>query len=161
MGINTKTVAGRRQLKFTSLDDVLADAERCLTQGYRPIGNWSAGQIFAHIAKVMNGSIDGLPFTVPWPIRMLLKLMRNKFITGPMTPGFQLPSSATVLIADPLVSPEQGLNDLRQAVHRLKSTTHRAASPAFGVMTREDSDRLQINHAAMHLSFLVPPASAS
>ena len=161
MGINTKTVAGRRQLKFHTLDEILADAERCAADNYRPIGNWSAGQIFSHLAKVMHGQIDGLPFTVPWPIRMMLKLFRRKFLAGPMPPGFQLPSSAAAIMADPAVSTADGLDDLRKAVARLKSTTHRAPSPAFGKMTRDESDRLQCNHAELHLSFLVPPGSAS
>ncbi|MBL8830453.1 MAG: DUF1569 domain-containing protein [Planctomycetaceae bacterium] len=156
MSVNTSKVTGRRQLKFQSLDEVLADAERCAGEGYRPLGNWSAGQIFAHIARAMHGSIDGMPFQVPWLIRCVLTLFRKRYINGPISPGVTLPSTAKSLIAEPSVSTEQGLADLRQAIARLKQTAARAPSPAFGVMSREDSDRLHMTHAAMHLSFLIP-----
>ncbi len=159
MSVNTRKVTGRRQLKFQSLDEVLADAERCANEDYEPLGNWSAGQIFAHIARAMHGSIDGMTFQVPWPIRILLKLFRKRYINGPMSPGVTLPSTAKSLIAEPTVTAEQGLADLREAIARLKQSATRAPSPAFGPMSREDSDRLHMTHAAMHLSFLTPPTS--
>lgn len=159
MSVKTATVAGRRQLKFNSLDDILADAERCASENYRPLGNWSAAQIFEHLARVMNGTIDGLPFTVPWIVRMVLKLFKRRFINGPMSPGFTLPTKAKSIVPEPIETTDQALNHLRQAIARLKQTDQRAPSPAFGVMTLEESDRLQMTHAEMHLSFLVPSQS--
>jgi hypothetical protein len=159
MSVKTANVAGRRQLKFNSLDDILADAERCASENYRPLGNWSAAQIFEHLARVMNGTIDGLPFTVPWLARMILPLFKRRFINGPISPGFNLPKSGEPLVAESTVTTEQALNHLRQAVARLKQTDQRAPSPVFGVMSLDDSDRLQMTHAEMHLSFLVPSQS--
>ena len=58
--IDTGKVAGRRELHFNSLDDILADVDRLASsREIRTLGNWSAGQIFEHVARVMDKSIDG------------------------------------------------------------------------------------------------------
>lgn len=158
MNVKTARVSGRRQLRFDSLDEIVRDADRCVAENYRTLGNWTAGQIFEHLARTMNGSIDGLPFRVPTPVRLILKLFKRRFLNGPMSPGFNLPKNARSLEAETNTTTTDGLEHLRRAVERLKQTEHRAASPAFGVLTREESDRLQMTHAAMHLSFLVPRA---
>lgn len=156
MSVKTGRVAGRRSLRFNTLDEIIVDAERCVAENYRTLGNWSAGQIFEHLALVMDGSIDGLPFRVPAPVRFVLKFFKRRFIEGPMSPGFNLPKSGASLEPPATTTTEAGLEHLRQAVARSKATTVRAPSPALGVLTREESDRLQMTHAAMHLSFLVP-----
>lgn len=43
MAINTARVTGRRQLRFESLDAVLADAEYLASVPTRQLGNWSLG----------------------------------------------------------------------------------------------------------------------
>lgn len=159
MTVDTKKVTRRRSLKFATLDDVLADAQRCMADGYQPVGNWTSGQIFSHLARGMNMSIDGGPLRPPWYIRLMGRLMKKQFIRGPMPPGFQLPEKAAEhLVAPNSVNAEQALDELRKAVARLKTTTERAPSPFLGRLTREESDRLHITHCELHLSFLVPPS---
>ena len=66
MPVNTAKVQGRRQLDYGSFEELLADADRLSSGELKTLGNWSAGQIFRHLALVMNGSIDGLSVTFPF-----------------------------------------------------------------------------------------------
>ncbi len=45
MPVKTTKVAGRRELNFTSLDEVLADADRLSSGRVKVLGNWSPGQV--------------------------------------------------------------------------------------------------------------------
>ncbi len=65
MPVETAKAAGRRTLKFNTLDDILADVERLNAGNVRVLGNWSKGQILKHLAILMNGCIDGIPFKAP------------------------------------------------------------------------------------------------
>lgn len=157
MTVDTKHVTGRRTLVFGSVEEILADAETCLREGYRPIGNWSMGQIFSHIAKTMHGSIDGMKWTVPWYVRWIAPLFKRVFLKGPMPAGYQLSQAGRAqLVAEGGVSDEQGLAELRDAVRRLQTSEKFAPSPVLGELTREETHQLHRVHAAMHLSFLVP-----
>jgi hypothetical protein len=158
MPINTGKVNDRRKITYTSLQDVLADAER-LSQGQiKTLGNWSPGQIFVHLARTMNDSIDGSSMKVPWFIRLLAGRLKKKVLSGPMSAGFKLPADAARWLVPGPTSTEEGLAALRASIARQQTESKRAPSPAFGSMTREEWDRLHLNHAALHMSFLVPNA---
>jgi hypothetical protein len=89
MPTNTAKVEGRRTVNYTSLQEVLADAERLSSGDVKTLGNWSAGQIYRHLARAFNGSIDGLTATFPWHIRLMAGLFKKKLIAGAMPPGAQ------------------------------------------------------------------------
>ncbi len=57
--INTKSVKGRRSLRFEQLADILSDAEEIASGEITPLGNWTAGQVFSHCAQTMNCFLDG------------------------------------------------------------------------------------------------------
>jgi len=60
MAVNTGKVTGRRAVAYESLDDVLVDAERLVAAPkVKMLGNWSLGQMLAHLAGGMHMSIDG------------------------------------------------------------------------------------------------------
>ena len=65
MTIDTTKVANRRQVRYNSLDDVLADAEHLVqleAEGkLRPLGNMTLGQALGHLALWMHASVDGIP----------------------------------------------------------------------------------------------------
>ncbi|MFI5459648.1 MAG: DUF1569 domain-containing protein [Isosphaerales bacterium] len=46
-------MAGRRELSFASLDEVMPDVERLLA-GHATVGQWSLGQICNHLATGFN-----------------------------------------------------------------------------------------------------------
>lgn len=156
MPVNTAKVEGRRTVHYASLQEVLADAERLSSGDAKTLGNWSAGQIYRHLARAFNGSIDGFKATFPWYIRLMAGLFKKKLIAGAMPPGIKLPPNfARTVIPEP-TSVEEGLAELRAAIARLEQEPHRAKSPVFGNLTKEEWDRIHLNHAQLHMSFLVP-----
>jgi hypothetical protein len=156
MAVNTAKVEGRRKLDYASLDEVLADADRLGSGPVRTLGNWSAGQIFRHLAIAYNGSIDGFTLTFPWYLRLMARLFKNKLMNGPMPAGYnQSSDNAKSVVPGPTTTAE-GLADLRAAVARLKREPHRAKHPMFGELDKEQWDKLHLKHANLHMSFLVP-----
>ncbi len=59
---HTKSVKGRRSLRFEQLADIVRDAEEISAGQITCLGNWSAGQVFSHCAQTMNCFLDGHDF---------------------------------------------------------------------------------------------------
>jgi hypothetical protein len=156
--IDTKNVAGRRQVRYDSLDDLLADAERLAQAPHRTLGNWSYGAILKHLAAALTMGIDGGVPPAPWPVRFFARtILKRRFLRGPMPPGFKLPRpAAAVLIPEATTSDEEGLVAIRAAVARWKNETRRQPHPAFGKLADWEWNRLQCRHAELHMSFVVP-----
>ena len=155
---NTSAVKDRRPVHFENLDDIVADAEMLVAaKQLRTLGNWTLGQALGHLAISMNGAIDGVPIK-PWFImRLLGRLMKKRFLRGPMPAGFKLPKAAEAkMVPPPQLSAAEGLEKLRSAVARLQREPTRSASPFLGNLTREEADRLQLRHSELHLSFFWP-----
>ncbi len=157
MSVNTKSVEGRRTLRFDSLDEVLADAEQLVVGEASMLGNWTLAQVLTHVAAGFNSSIDGSSFKTPFFFRLLAPLLRKKFIHKGLPSGFPIPREAEAQFL-PLDSAETqaALDQLRTAIKRLQSTKDRARHPLFGDLSRQDSDNFQLRHAEMHLSFAIP-----
>ena len=158
MPVNTAKVEGRRKLAYTSLEEVLADADRLSSGPVKVLGNWSAGQVFKHLALAYHGSIDGITITFPWPLRLMAGVFRKKLISGQMPAGYTLPSEGTKAMAPGPTSTEEGLADLHAAVARLERESHRAKHPMFGAIGKEEWHKIHLQHASLHMSFLVPLA---
>jgi len=156
MPVNTAKVEGRRQLDYASFEELLADADRLCSGPVKVLGNWSAGQIFRHLAIVFNQSIDGFTMTFPWYFRLMAKVFRKKLIAGPMPAGFKLPSEGAKALAPGPTSTAEGLADLHAAVTRLEQEPHRAKHPMFGDLDKEGWNKIHLKHASLHMSFLVP-----
>lgn len=156
MPVNTAKADGRRKLDYASLEEVLADADRLSSGPVRVLGNWSAGQIFKHLALAYNGSIDGFTMTFPWPLRMVARIFKKKLASGAMPPGYSLPSEGAKAMTPAPTTTEAGLADLHTAVARLRRETHRATHPMFGDLSKEEWDQIHRKHASLHMSFLVP-----
>src|SRR5215475_8579222 len=120
--INTTKVQGRRQLHFNSLEDIRADVEMLAANpNLRTLGNWSAGQIFQHLAVSLNSCMDGFGFTIPWFMRFMAKLFKSRILHSRMGPGFNLPKNAAEKLLPPPTSLESGLQNFRHALDRLKT----------------------------------------
>ena len=156
--IDTAKVAGRRELHFTSLEDILADVDRLASgREIRTLGNWSAGQIFEHVARVMDGSIDGFNNKLPGIVRFIFQYtMKPRVLRKPMAAGFQLPKKAGVELIAPPTSLEDGLAHIRGSIHRLQTDPKRVPSPFLGTLTKEEWTQLHCRHAELHFSFLIP-----
>jgi hypothetical protein len=156
MSVDTTKVQGRRNLNFTSLQEVLADADRLSSGPVKSLGNWSAGQVFRHLAIAFNGSIDGFTITFPWYLRLMARLFKKKLLSGAMPPGFRLSPENAEAVVPGATTTEEGLAELRAAVARLEREPRRAKSPVFGTISKEEWDQIHLKHASLHMSFLVP-----
>lgn len=153
--VESKTVTGRRKLQFSSYQDILDDVRLWAAQPHRKLGNWSLGQICEHLAKAMTYAVDGAPFKVAIWLRMFGRLVKNRIISRPMSPGFKLPKSAADYVPNPTADAE-GIAHLERAIERYQQATALHAHVLLGPMTRAEWDQLNFRHAEMHLSFIVP-----
>ena len=57
MAVDTAKVVARRELHFQSIQDILDDVEAVqAAPQIETLGNWSAGQIFKHLANTIDMS---------------------------------------------------------------------------------------------------------
>ncbi|GAB4136073.1 MAG: DUF1569 domain-containing protein [Planctomycetaceae bacterium] len=152
MPINTKKVHGRRNVRYESLDEFLNDAKRLAQSEVRTLGNWSQGQIYEHLARSLNSSIDGMGFSLAAPLRWMLTIfMKRKFLKKEIPAGFK----STDKFIPEKTSVEAGLASLENAIVRQQQETKRVPHPAFGNIGLEGWNDFHLRHAEMHMSFLV------
>ena len=159
MSVNTAKVQGRREVRLSTIDDILADIERLSHGKVSAIGNWSPGQILKHLSVPMMWCLDGAPVKGPWYIRLFGWFMKNRFLRNPMPPGIKLPNNIASHLVPGETNWEDGLQAIRTALARLKAEAQRYPSPFLGELTREQWDQLHCRHCELHLSFLVLEAS--
>lgn len=150
--------ATRRSLSYASLQEIIDDATR-LTEADAPTtGGWSKGQIFEHLARLMDRSLDGFDFGVAWPIRLIGKYyFKQRIFKHGMDPGFQLKGDSKKALGPDLVEDQAGLEHLKNVVHRLETESQRCASPVFGELTCDEWNLLHRRHAELHMSFIAEP----
>jgi hypothetical protein len=154
--VDTKTVRGRRELHFASLDEVVADAEKLVSSPTtRMLGNWLLGRLLTHLAMAMNRSIDGISLKAPWHMRLFGRFMKRRALERGLPAGFKLPKDTEVAAYPMVASPQEALAILRQAVGRLRNEKATALHPLFGRLTHEEWTQLHLRHAELHLSFAV------
>jgi hypothetical protein len=157
--VNTAKASGRRSVRYNSIEDLLADAERLAKSPHRTIGNWSLGMILKHISDAYKMGLDGAAFMAPWPLRWYLRtFMKQRFLQGPMPAGFKLPKRAASLLPSE-TSPADGLAALQKVTSRWKSESQRAIHPALGNLTPAEWDQLELRHAELHMSFVLPEST--
>lgn len=157
MAVNSKTITGRRAVRFDSLDALLADAERLAAlPRVKMLGNWPLGQLFTHLATAMNGSIDGISARAPVPIRLLGPLLKHRILQRGMTAGFRLPPEGEAVFFPPAASTADALAALQTAIARAKVEPMTAVHPVFGRLSHEEWTKLHLRHGELHLSFAVP-----
>ncbi len=153
----------RRALHFETLDEIVAEAERLDGVAYARVKKWSLGQNTEHVAKMMEGSLDGFGFRLPVVFRWVARLFKDRVLEGPMPAGIKGGASKKFrpFLASDDVTDGAGIERLRRAVHRLKTEPQREPSPLLGELTREEWDRFHRTHAELHLGHLVPDAEAA
>lgn len=155
--INTKHVTDRRRLSFSSMDDILADAEKLDGRPVRVTGNWSAGQIVEHVTFPITFSLDGIDLRAPWPIRVFGRVFKRRFLTKGLSPGIQNTGEFRKLLPDPGVTWDAALAELRREIGRIRAgarMTH--PSPVMGPMTHDEWVQFHCRHAELHFSFMMP-----
>ncbi len=161
MPVDTKT-AQRRPLRFATLSDVRAEVDRSAAAAragkLRTTGNWSAGQVFNHLAAWINYSYEGFPSDLkpPWFIKLILKFRKKSFLYGAMPVGVRIPGQPQGTKATEEATLEDGYSRLVKAIDRLERTPPTQASVIFGPLTHEEWKALNLRHAELHLGFLHP-----
>ena len=158
--VDTGKVAGRRMLRFESIDQAMAEVERLAETEragrLRRLGNWTPGQTLGHLAAWAEYGYTGSPLKVPFFIRWVLRLRKRKFLYGPMRAGVKIPGVEGGTLATDPVPLDEGLSRFRRAMERLKAEAPTAPSPVFGLLTHEESIAMNLRHAELHLGFLIP-----
>ncbi len=152
--------ADRRTLRFEQLEDIRNEAQRLVQPGTNQSGNWTAPQAIEHIARTIDWSVNGFPFSLPLHFRLLGRLIRNSSLKKTLPSGFKGPAHVRALAeADASITAEQALTNLDQALaqaQRPGSMKH--ASPAIGELTHDEWIALHCRHAELHFSFFHPQA---
>jgi len=153
----SKTV-GRRQVRYESLAEFMAEVELLAAGPVHTVGNWTYPQILQHLAATIGCSLDGFPFRAPWFVRHLIApFLKNRFITQTMRAGFNLPKSAHALLPSPEISLPESLVNLRRQVSRLGADERdRAPHPFLGRLAAQEWNSVHLRHAELHMSFVVP-----
>ena len=148
----------RRELTFKTLDEAVADAELLAAGEVRTTGGHTFAEILKHLAlthEMSSGKIEGPK--PPLLLRLLMPLMKKSILNGPVKPGFNLPKKGESFFWP------KGDYDVHEALAHLKESVAYynehgplPVHPVFGKATREQVDRLNCNHCAMHLSFVHP-----
>ena len=156
--VDSKHVKDRRVLRFNSLDEVLADVENLAAaerQGrLRYAGNWKLGQILGHLATWVGFAYDGVPVKPPLVVRWIMKPMKRRFLYKAMPAGVHIPKATGGTFGTEPLSLDEGLERLRSAYARLKSSPPDRPHPIFGTMTPDEWINGQLRHAELHLSFV-------
>lgn len=151
-----------RVLRFKSLADLeeeLARIEAAERDGrLSTTGNWTPGQILNHIAAWVDFGYEGYPDALPTPpmvVRLMLRLMRRRFLRKPMPVGVRIPKVQAGTVGTEVVSFDEGLARLRRAIGRLRTgEAPPFPSPAFGRFSNHEAVLATLRHAELHLGFL-------
>ena len=151
-------MSNRRELVFSSLDEVLSDVKKLDEGQVRYSGKNDFPNIVRHLA-ITNDLVVGelIPPKLPFVMRMMMPFMRSSILNGPVKPGFKLPSDMqTFFWPEESIETEAAIQRLSDSIDRYKSKGPLPVHPLFGKATRQQVDGLILKHAAMHLSFVHP-----
>jgi hypothetical protein len=160
--INTSKVTDRRKLRFNAPEDLWRDIDRVvageLSGKLRCTGNWTAGQTFGHLAAWTSFPYDGYPSTLrpPWFVKLILKGRKNKYLNDGLPAGVRIPKVEGGTVATEQLVLDEGLDRLRKAWDRLRTSPPAVPNPIFGPLSHQEWIQLNLRHAELHLSFLHP-----
>ena len=161
--MTTATKSGQvpyRKLRFNSIADLKSELDKIaeLDKSGRLLtsGNWTPGQIMAHLAAWIEYGYDGYPVkSPPWFIRWILRLRLEKMLESGLPRGVKIPGVPGGTVGADDMPTNQGIARLRKALQRLEAREEAAHdSPAFGKMSHDDRIRLNLRHAELHLGCL-------
>src|SRR5215207_5022801 len=118
---STSASLTRRKLRFNSIDEALAEADRLAAaerEGrLRHIGKWTLGQSLGHLATWANFAMDGYPQSdhPPLPVRLIARMLRNRILTKGMMPGMKIGRLPGGTLGTEPHSTEEGLSRFRAA----------------------------------------------
>jgi hypothetical protein len=158
--VDTAKVGGRRTLRFDSIDQALAEADRLVEAEragrLRRLGNWTLGQTLGHLACWVEFGFNGVPLKPPFFIRWIMRFRKRKFLTEPMQAGVKIPGVEGGTLATAAMPLDEAVGRWRRAMERLKVECPSLPNVIFGPLTHDEWIALNLRHAELHLSFFVP-----
>lgn len=157
--VETKHVR-RRGIILNDLDEYLAEIDRILEAEragrLKTNGNWTVGQNLAHLAAWIEYNYTGFPMSPPpWPIRYILKtFMKKKYLRDGLPQGVKIPGQKHGTTGQDTMTTPDAAERLKRAINRLRNEPPVHPSPAFGALTHDETIRLNLRHAELHLGFL-------
>jgi hypothetical protein len=157
-----KTEPKKRQLKYQNFDEMMADVNSLLGNGYVSNGNWTLAQACGHVSDWMRFPIDGYP-TPPLFMRVIFWIM--KVTAGPgmkrkiLAEGFKggLPTAPETVPKPNAMSDRQAVDQLQKTVDRvLAYDGELLPSPLFGKTDKETHIKVSLLHAEHHFGYLEP-----
>lgn len=150
--------AERRELSFSSFDEVLAEAERLASGEVRVSGNHSFAEILRHLAIAHNTTCGKTqPPKPPLFLRLMMPFIKGFIVKGPVKPGFKLPSESEAYFwPTESIEVAEAMNQLKESIDYFQSNGPTPVHPVFGKVDREAITRMNLGHCAMHLSFVHP-----
>ncbi len=149
----------RRDLKFESIDEVIAEVDRLASGEVRTTGKHSFGKILNHLALSQDVA-TGRATAPPPPVfmRLMMPLMRRMIINAkPLKPGIKLPAKGEAFFwPDQEFDVPSTLTHFKESAEHFKNNGPLEVHPFFGKLTREENEQLTCRHAALHLSFVHP-----
>ncbi len=159
--IDTAKATDRRKLRFNTLADLRAEVERIASAEragtLRRSGNWTAGQVFGHLATWMGFAFSPCPLKPPWFVKLIVGRRKARYLNEGMPTGVKIPRVEGGTLGTEPLSLDDGLLRLRSAIDRLEREQPTCPSPVFGPLTQEEAIKLNLRHAELHLGFLHPP----
>jgi len=162
--VDTAKCAGRRPLRFESIDQMMAEVDRLVEAEragrLRRVGNWTLGQTLGHLATWAEYGFTGTPLKPPFFIRWVLRLSKRKFLHDPMRAGVKIPGVEGGTLATAPMPVDEALGRMRRVMERLKLEAPTLPNVIFGPLKHEEWIALNLRHAELHLGFLVPDKAA-
>ena len=156
------TAPRRRKLRFGTIDDALAEAERLVAAEREGrlarAGTWSLGKTLGHLATWADFAFDGYPAEVvaPLPVRVIARAMKSRILDRGMMSGVKIGRLPGGTLGLDEMSAEAGLERFRAALRRLAASPPTADNPVFGKLTHAQWIQLNLRHAELHLGFQAP-----
>ena len=149
-----------RELNFKTLDDILADAKRIAEHpDASSRGNWTPSQNIWHVARYIQASVQGYPFSVPWYFKLIGPLMKKRMTTKTMPWGFKTAPEVAKQMEPQSFPPEEtaigpAMQKLEEWVGKAKAQGFIATNPVFGKLTQEQWVGLHCRHAELHFGLV-------
>ena len=159
----TETTQAPRDVRFQTLDDILADARAMLDRPVRSLGNWTPAQIVDHVGIPIRGATDGFgDVRLPWHSRLFFRVVMAvypaMFLKNKFPKGIKFPKGTEAFFSPrpaDAITLQQAVDELATTVERAKRERMSHPSPLVGPLSHEQWEQLHCRHAELHFALVV------
>jgi hypothetical protein len=144
----------RPDLKYNSLDEMLADVDRLRGGPVEQAGQWNLAMTLDHMAKAMAAHDNPAVKPMRRPLRWIVRAAVYRMVRRGRYPSMRFPAPKRMR-PDPNVSLESTYAEFRASVESLQTMQSPIVTDTpFGDLSRDEFIKLQLLHGAHHLGFL-------